>query len=527
MQLPRNRSRGATAILFAVAVFLVAVTFKDALGFDGGGGSDYSFSLRDPNAVFAIALALLVVGFLVPRRERLWAAGALVLPRGAAFLGRLFRFGRGAAGTPAQGPAAPQLIDVAAVERPVQAKCRFCGTPLSRSVVDLGAQPLSNCYLRANQLTGPEPTWPLHAMVCESCFLVQIDANEAPERIFSDYAYFSSYSESWLRHAEDYADKMIGRLDLGAKSQVIEIASNDGYLLKNFVRRGIPSLGIEPAANVAQAAIAKGIPTRVFFLNSTTATQLVREGYQADLLIGNNVLAHVPTLNDFVQALYIVLKPEGTLTMEFPHLLRLIAETQFDTIYHEHFSYFSLLAVQKIFNAHGLRIFDVDCLPTHGGSLRIHAARTSRGDLISKRVFQLLDEEREAGLDKIETYDQFAERVRKLKRALIRFLIEAKDEGKSVVGYGAAAKGNTLLNYCGARSDVLDYVVDANPHKQGAYLPGTRIPVVAPQKLRETKPDYVLILPWNLKDEIIEHHGYIREWGGKFVLPVPSLTVIS
>jgi hypothetical protein len=459
----------------------------------------------------------LLVGYVIPRRERLIEAGATVLPRGAALLGRLFKRRSGRSSD----------VVVPAIERSFQPKCRFCGTPLTRSLVDLGAQPLSNCYLRANQLSGPEPTWPLHALVCESCLLVQIEANEAPERIFNDYAYFSSYSESWLRHAESYADQMIGRLDLGRKSQVVEVASNDGYLLRNFVRRGIPSLGIEPAANVAQAAIAKGIPTKILFLNSTTAAQLVRDGYGADLLVGNNVLAHVPTLNDFVQALYILLKPSGTLTMEFPHLLRLIAETQFDTIYHEHFSYFSLLAVQKIFAAHGLRIFDLEILSTHGGSLRIYAARMARGDLIAKRVFQLLDEERAAGLDKLETYDLFAERVRKLKRGLIRFLIEAKDNGKSVVGYGAAAKGNTLLNYCGARADILDYVADANPHKQGAYLPGTRIPIVAPEKLRETKPDYVLVLPWNLKDEIVEQHAYIREWGGKFVLPVPELTVLS
>lgn len=405
--------------------------------------------------------------------------------------------------------------------------CRFCGEVLNHSVIDLGAQPLSNCYLRREDLRGPEATWPLHAFVCQACFLVQIDATETPERIFTDYAYFSSYSVSWLKHVERYADNIIDRLKLDQKSQVIEIASNDGYLLKNFTARGIPALGIEPAKNVAAVATSQGISTRNIFLNISTAQQIVQDGYRADLLIGNNVLAHVPTLNDFVKALHILLKPSGTLTMEFPHLLRLIEDTQFDTIYHEHFSYFSLLTAEKIFAVHGLRIFDVECLPTHGGSLRIYAARAERGDDISQRVCDLKERERNAGLEIMGTYDLFADRVRKTKRSLIRFLIDAKENGKSIVAYGAAAKGNTLLNYCGAGSDIIDYVVDANPHKQGLYLPGTRIPIDTPERLRETRPDYVLILPWNLAEEIVSQHDYIREWGGQFVLPVPKLTVFA
>ena len=520
MYLNRIWSRTAVRTLVVPALAIALVSVTRAFAADSQSGFSDS-SLVSKMAVAAV-VGLISLAVMIPKRD--WAAVGSHLPR-AALLGRLFRFKRGGDANRANAPL-PAPPASPANENAYQPTCRFCGTVLKRSLIDLGAQPLSNCYLQPAQLSGPEPTWPLHAMVCESCLLVQIDANEAPERIFSaDYAYFSSYSESWLKHAADYAEKMIERLQLDAKSRVVEVASNDGYLLQNFVRRGIPSLGVEPANNVAQAAIEKGIPTRICFLNTATAAELAREGQQADLLIGNNVLAHNPSLNDFVQALRIMLKPSGTLTMEFPHVLRLIAEIQFDTIYHEHFSYFSLLAVQKIFAAHQLTIYDVDVLPTHGGSLRIYAARTERGMEISPNVTALLQEERTAGLDKLETYDQFAERVRKLKRNLIRFLIDAKDEGKTVVGYGAAAKGNTLLNYCGARADILDYVADANPYKQGAFLPGTRIPIVAPEKIKETKPDYVLVLPWNLKDEIMMQHSYIREWGGKFVLPVPELRV--
>jgi len=404
--------------------------------------------------------------------------------------------------------------------------CRFCGTPLDRSFVDLGAQPPSNSYLRPSDLTRVEGTWPLHAYVCGSCFLVQLEAFQSPEQIFSDYAYFSSYAASWLRHAETYADAMVARLGLDGRSRVVEVASNDGYLLQYFVKRGIPVLGVEPAANVARAAIEKGVPTRVGFFGRATARKLVEEGYAADLLVGNNVLAHVPNLNDFVAALRIALKPDGVLTMEFPHLLRLMDQVQFDTIYHEHFSYFSFSTAERIFAAHGIRLFDVEELASHGGSLRIFGSRTEADRPATPAVDALRAREAAAGLDRPETYDGFGERVKSVKRRLLAFLVQAKDEGKSIVGYGAAAKGNTLLNYCGVRTDFVDYVVDANPHKQGLMLPGTRIPIMAPSRLRETRPDYVLILPWNLTDEIVAANGYIRDWVGRFVVPIPEPRVI-
>jgi SAM-dependent methyltransferase len=407
-------------------------------------------------------------------------------------------------------------------------RCRFCAAPLELSFADLGMSPLSNSYLKPEQLDRMEPFYPLHAWVCTSCFLVQLEQFETPQHIFGDdYAYFSSYSDSWLAHCAAYTEAMIARFGYGPKSLVVEIASNDGYLLQYFARRGVPVLGIEPAANVARAAEQKGIPTCVQFFGTETAKRLAAEGKQADLLLGNNVLAHVPDLNDFVRGMAILLKPAGVITMEFPHLLRLMVENQFDTIYHEHFSYFSFKTVEKVFAAHRITLFDVEELPTHGGSLRIfgrHAA--DAGKPVSARVTQLRADEHAAGLDRAETYAAFAQQIKSTKRALLRFLIEAKEQGKRVAGYGAPAKGNTLLNYCGVRSDLLEYTVDRSPHKQGRFLPGTHIPVFAPERIDETRPDYVLILPWNLRDEIAAQMRHIRSWGGKFVVPIPTATVL-
>jgi 2-polyprenyl-3-methyl-5-hydroxy-6-metoxy-1,4-benzoquinol methylase len=405
--------------------------------------------------------------------------------------------------------------------------CRFCHTPLAHVFADLGMSPLSNAFLPADRLEQPETFYPLTAYVCAECLLVQLPAIETPEKIFRDYPYFSSYSDTWLEHSREYCQAMIARLGLDADSQVVEIASNDGYLLQYFLDAGIPVLGIEPAANVAEVAREKGIETVVDFFARESARDLASQGRKAKLLLGNNVLAHVPDLNDFVAGLKILLDDGGVITMEFPHLLRLIEGNEFDTIYHEHYSYFSLLAVRRIFAAHGLTIVDVDELATHGGSLRIHARHTEEGAEEGERVVHLLTTEREYGLDRIETYARFAEQVRETKRALLSFLVTAKTEGKRVAGYGAPAKGNTLLNYCGIRSDFIDYTVDRNPHKQGLFLPGTRIPIHAPDRLRETKPDFVLILPWNLKDEIIEQMADVREWGGRFVVPIPRVEVLE
>ena len=406
--------------------------------------------------------------------------------------------------------------------------CRFCGAELHQSFCDLGMSPLSNSYLSAESLQQAEPFYPLHAYVCGACFLVQLPEFESPQNIFNDYAYFSSYSDSWLTHAKNYTGAMVERFQLDSSSQVIEIASNDGYLLQYFKEENISVLGIEPAANVAEAACTKGIPTRIQFFGSGTAQELVREGLQADLLIGNNVIAHVPDLNDFVAGLKIILKPHGVITMEFPHLLRLMEGNQFDTIYHEHFSYFSFITIERIFEKHDLVLFDVEELTTHGGSLRIFACHIEYKDRIaSENVLKLKSLETDARLLSLSTYDTFAEQVRETKRELLNFLISIKRKGKNVAGYGAPAKGNTLLNYCGIRQDFIDYTVDRSPHKQGLYLPGTRIPVFAPEKLHETKPDYVLILPWNIKEEIMEQVAYIREWGGKFVVPIPKLKVLG
>jgi SAM-dependent methyltransferase len=404
--------------------------------------------------------------------------------------------------------------------------CRFCHAALHQTFADLGASPLSNAFLCPDDLGAPEPYYPLKAQVCTDCFLVQLPAVQTPESIFSEYAYFSSYSQSWLDHAAEYVRAITARLSLTGGSQVIEIASNDGYLLQYFRARGVPVLGIEPAANVARIAEERGVPTLVRFFGEELARELAAEGRSADLIVGNNVLAHVPDLNDFVAGLKLLLKPDGVLTMEFPHLLRLMQERQFDTIYHEHFSYFSLGTARRVFARHGIEIFDVEELRTHGGSLRVFGRHAGSGEgRLSPSVAGLLGVEREAGLDDAGAYAHFQEGVDEVKRDLLRFLIAAKQNGDQIVGYGAPAKGNTLLNYCGIRTDFLDYTVDRSPYKQGSCLPGSRIPVLPPETIRETRPDYVLILPWNLKDEIVAQLAFIREWGGKFIIPIPTVEV--
>ena len=404
--------------------------------------------------------------------------------------------------------------------------CRFCKAPLSMTFVDLGMSPLSNSFLKPKQLSGMEKFYPLHAFVCEECFLVQLEEFEAPDHIFSDYVYFSSYSESWLKHAANYCEQMTTKLSLGASSFVVEVASNDGYLLKNFVQRNIPCLGIEPAENVANVAIEKGVPTRSVFFGKETALQLRSEGKAADLLLGKNVYAHVPDINDFTAGMKALLAPTGVITLEFPHLLQLINNSQFDTIYHEHFSYLSLLAVEKIFAAHGLKVFAAEQLPTHGGSLRVYGQHAEgQGRPVEPSLEVVRGLEREAGLGSTAAYSRFRPQVEKIKRELLSFLIEAKAARRTVAAYGAAAKGNTLLNFCGIRQDFIDYVVDKNPHKQGLFTPGTHIPVHSPEKILETKPDFVLILPWNLKEEVAAQLQEIRSWGGNFIVPIPSLQV--
>lgn len=406
--------------------------------------------------------------------------------------------------------------------------CRFCGSTLQHTFVDLGMSPLCESYLRAEQLNHMEPFYPLHVYVCERCFLVQLQEYVSPDHIFSEYAYFSSYSDTWLQHAKTYTDAMIDRFRLHQSSHVVEIASNDGYLLQYFVARDIPVLGIEPAINVAEVAREKGVPTATKFFGEQVARELAEDGKGADLLIGNNVLAQVPDLNDFVEGIHILLTPQGVITMEFPHLMRLIEENQFDTIYHEHFSYFSFVTTEKIFAAHGLTIFDVEALPTHGGSLRIYARHVEdHSKPISARVEALRAQEQAAGFMQLQTYFSFAEKVKETKRKLLEFLIHAKRQGKSVAGYGAPGKGNTLLNYCGIRTDFIDYTVDRNPYKHGKFLPGTHIPIFAPDKIRETKPDYVFILPWNIKDEIIRQMSYIRDWNGQFIIPIPEVSIYA
>ena len=405
--------------------------------------------------------------------------------------------------------------------------CRFCGTTLQHTLVDLGKSPLCESFLTEDQLHQHEVFYPLHALVCEKCFLVQVEEYVSGVEIFGgEYAYFSSFSDSWLRHAADYAHMISDRLGLNGEHQVIELASNDGYLLQNFVKKGIPALGIEPAANVAEVAVAKGVETLVKFFSVDTAKELVADGKQADLMIANNVLAHVPDLNDFVAGMKIMLASGGVITIEFPHLMRLIEENQFDTIYQEHYCYFSLHTLQQILRAHGLTLFDVEQLPTHGGSLRVFVRHAEdAGKAVTSAVTELHSSELAAGCDRLETYQAFAEKVAETKRKFLDFLIQAKREGKSIVGYGAPGKGNTLLNYCGVRTDFIDYVVDRNPYKHGKFLPGTHIPVYAPERLAETQPDYILILPWNLKDEISKQIEYARKWGAKFVVPIPELSV--
>ncbi len=402
--------------------------------------------------------------------------------------------------------------------------CRFCKSELRHTFADLGMSPLCESYVKPEQSNQMEPFYPLHAYVCEHCFLVQLEEYVSPDKIFSDYAYFSSYSDSWQQHAKAYTEMILQRFQLNEQSQVMEIASNDGYLLQYFVEKRVPVLGIEPAANVAEVAMNKGIPTVVKFFGQKTAHELAALGKRADLLVGNNVLAHVPELNDFVKGMKILLNPKGVITMEFPHLMRLMERNQFDTIYHEHFSYLSLLTVEKVFAAHGLTIFDVEELLTHGGSLRIYACHSEdTSNPISQSVKELRAREEDAGFTHLEHYFSFAEKVKETKFKLLDFLIMAKRQGKSIAGYGAPGKGNTLLNYCGIRSDFIDYTVDRSPYKQGQLLPGTHIPIFHPDKIKETKPDYILILPWNLKDEILAQMSYVRDWNCQFIVPIPQV----
>jgi len=385
--------------------------------------------------------------------------------------------------------------------------------------------PLANSYLTPEQANAMEPFYPLRVLVCRACFLVQLEAYESAAHIFSDYAYFSSYSTSWLDHARRYVEMVVERFGLGSGSQVVELASNDGYLLQYFREHDVPVLGVEPAANIAEVAIERGIPTKVEFFGRQTATSLARE-CSADLVLGNNVLAHVPDLNDFVSGLPLVLKPAGVITMEFPHLLRLVEDNQFDTIYHEHFSYFSFLTVQRVFAAHGLRCFDVEQLPTHGGSLRIYGCHEGASHSETQRARQLAERERAAGYDALDLYRSYAARVRASKHEILEFMIGLKHEGKRIAGYGAPAKGNTLLNYCGIGRDFVDFTVDRNPHKQGLFLPGTHIPIRPPAAIDEERPDVVFILPWNLREEIMQQLHHIRDWGGRFLVRAPQIGLL-
>jgi len=407
--------------------------------------------------------------------------------------------------------------------------CRSCGAALDAPFLSLGASPLSNAYLRAEQLSAMEPTYPLDVFVCERCTLVQIDELARAEGIFSDdYAYFSSFSDSWLAHCRAYAECVVARYELDAASLVVEIGSNDGYLLQYFLERGIPILGIEPARSVASAAIARGVPTETVFFGAAHAEAMRARGQAVDLLIGNNVLAHNPNLDDFVRGIARVLAPEGVVTLEFPHVLRMLEGNQFDTIYHEHYSYLSLHAVQALFRRHGLVVFDVEELATHGGSLRLHAQLAATGRrAIETQVEAVRELERRGGLLSAETYARFGEQVVETKRALLSLLIEAKRAGKRIVGYGAPAKGNTLLNYCGIRTDFLDYTVDRSPHKQGKFLPGTRIPIFAPERIFADQPDYVLLLAWNLEAELVAQLGGIAAWGGRIMVPIPNPRVLG
>ena len=405
--------------------------------------------------------------------------------------------------------------------------CRFCAAPLRHTFVDLGMSPLCESYVPAERANAMEPFYPLHAKICERCLLVQLEEFVTGEDIFSDYAYFSSYSDSWVAHARAYVATAVERFGLGPDSLVMEVASNDGYLLRHVIERGIPALGIEPAANVAEVARDLGIETIVRFFGRELAGDLVAEGRRADLLAANNVMAHVPDLNDFVAGIEMVLAPHGVATIEVPHLLRLVEENQFDTIYHEHFQYFSLLSAQKVLAAHGLEVFDVDELKSHGGSLRYYAQRADAGVRpIEERVHDLAARERALGYDTLEGHLAFTAQVEQTKWNLLEFLIARRREGKRIAGYGAPGKGNTLLNYCGIRTDLLDYTVDRNPYKQGQFLPGTHIPILHPEVLEHDRPDYILILPWNLKQEIVAQLDYAREWGAQFIVPIPAVEVL-
>ncbi|WP_293798030.1 class I SAM-dependent methyltransferase [uncultured Bosea sp.] len=407
-------------------------------------------------------------------------------------------------------------------------KCRFCSAPLTTVLADLGMTPLANAFVASADAGEPETFFPLQVYVCDACKLVQARDVETPGAIFSDYAYFSGFSQSWLDHSERYAAAMAERVGLSEVSKVVEIASNDGYLLQFFQRAGIPVLGVEPAANVAAVAQRRGIPTQVRFFGRKTARDLAAQGHQADLIAANNVIAHVPDLNDFVAGFELLLKPKGVLTLEFPHLLRMLIENQFDTIYHEHFSYFSFLAIERVLAAHGLAVFDVERLPTHGGSLRVFAGHVgAAGRAPSEAVLALRREEEAFSLDRIDSYTGFAERIARTKCALLDFLIDARRAGKRVAAYGAPAKGNTLLNYCGIGPELVAFTVDRSPHKQGKLLPGTRIPVKAPGAILEEKPDYLLILPWNLKNEIMRQMAALHDWGGRFVVPIPQVEVLQ
>jgi hypothetical protein len=405
--------------------------------------------------------------------------------------------------------------------------CRFCAEPLELTMVDLGKSPLCESFLSADRLESMEPFYPLHVRVCTSCWLAQLPSFVAPDEIFSEYAYFSAYSDSWVEHARDYVDGITERLGLDSDSLVVELASNDGYLLQHFLPKGIPVLGIDPAANVAAAAEKRGVPTLVEFFGAELGERLVGEGRPADLVLGNNVLAQVPDLNDFVRGVAILLAPFGTATFEFPHLARLLEGLQYDTIYHEHFSYFSLTSIRDVFAAHGLAVVDVEELASHGGSLRVYAAHASEGREPAPAVAELVAREEAEGLLDPERYRRFADEVEESKRALLELLIELRRSGKQVVGYGAPGKGNTLLNYCGIRTDFLDYTVDRNPYKHGRFTPGTHIPIEPPERIAETRPDAIVILPWNLAKEIAAQLAYTKEWGAQLIVPVPTAFVLE
>lgn len=419
------------------------------------------------------------------------------------------------------------MIDAPAHRATSSAPCRSCGAPVGRTVVDLGMSPLCETFLLPEELNRMEPFYPLHVRVCDGCHLVQLEEYVSGEEIFGgEYAYFSSYSDSWVAHAKRYAEARIAAMGLGEGSLVVEVASNDGYLLQHFVAAGIPVLGIEPAANVAEAARARGVRTEVAFFGRETAERLRAEGHRADLMAANNVLAHVPDIADFVAGFAVLLADDGIVTFEFPHLMRLIEGVQYDTIYHEHFSYLSLIAVRAILAAHGLEVVDVEELPTHGGSLRVHAGHAG-AHAPTSRVAGMVARELEAGYDTPAPYERFAETVEASKRALLRYLIDARDRGLHIAAYGAPGKGNTLLNYCGIRTDLVDYAVDRNPYKHGRFTPGTHIPIHPPERLAETRPDVILILPWNLRDEIAGQLAYTAEWGARLVVPVPTVQEVA